>query len=335
MISVYKLLDYYIIDESIHLGGSFKIRGLAQLFRSNRMLQLHSPYVTFTSGNHGIAVALLAKQAKVPSVAVVPDWIENDKKNLLQRLGCNIIFGGDSATECEIRCSEIANELNGTLLHPYRSLTQISGYTTLWNEISLLFPEGVDVVVPVGSGALFASGILYRQLTNARLKIVGIEPSDCPSMSLSLNNGKPTEVSSRSMIVPALNVNTVPNEWFHLIRSSQDCELVNIMDEETLQAIAFLDNLELKSDPAFGCAFAFLLFHNYQPKYGKTAIILTGRGGNNSSHQLEEHGIISKGRVEYLKQNVKNAILINSIPIYNREIEEMHKKHFQEEFSFV
>lgn len=57
------------------------------------------------------------------------------------KLGCQVVVSGDSATECENAALDVAKEYAGFLVHPFRSPSQIRGYTTLWREIAERFPE--------------------------------------------------------------------------------------------------------------------------------------------------------------------------------------------------
>jgi len=76
------MFDFVVVDESIHLGGSFKIRGIAPWFSKDIRRLLKSPLVSFSSGNHGIATTLLANDIGGKSIVIVPDWIEPEKKRL-------------------------------------------------------------------------------------------------------------------------------------------------------------------------------------------------------------------------------------------------------------
>jgi len=128
-----RLIDWQglcLVDESAQPGGSFKWRGILPQVVDLRDVaeRLCSPQVvTFSSGNHGLAVGLAARQCGLQATVVVPQWIERDKLKLLRQIGCRVAFGGDSALACEAAAQQSADTTGAMLLHPFRNRRQIAG----------------------------------------------------------------------------------------------------------------------------------------------------------------------------------------------------------------
>lgn len=338
MLKVVNFLGYYVIDESIQVGASFKSRGIENSINAFFTNDKQRTAVTFTSGNHGIALAYLSNVLKLPKpIIVVPEWVEEDKKRVLIGLGATVINGGSTAYACELKALDISKEINGVLIHPYKSKAQILGYTSLWSEIDQAFDEGFDVIMPVGSGGLMASAILYRNSKNKNFRIIGVEPKDCASLSASLNAGKPVFLNTRSMIAPALNVNYLPQNLFDFFYSTYDCDLVQVSDTEIQLTYDQLTSLGIIVDPAVAACFSFAMSSEYTPKNKKTLIILTGKGGKESGRKINK---LSEFKKEVNLNSIKNlkpfeGKFINTIHFVLPELLEKSKKIIHEDIEFI
>lgn len=292
MLRITDFLSMKLVDESTGLGGSFKSRGVAQQIQAYARCELGKPIVTFTSGNHGVAVALLARRVDQVPTVIVPQWVEQDKWSLLVRLGCRVIKAGRTASECERVAQEISLDIGGYLAHPYRSSEQIRGYTTLWSEIAQVFPDGADIIVPVGSGGLLAAGVLYRSETNARYHIVGAEPTECPSLARSLSLGRTARVRSRSLTAPALNVDETPGEVFGIVNSMAGVDMFQVTDEEIAMTTSFMEAHGMLVDPGAATGMAVALFRTVSRRHKHLVVILTGAGARLNLARFESEGLL-------------------------------------------
>ncbi len=290
MLRIVQCIGLVMIDESAQKGGSFKWRGVqAQLAR----LQAQHITVTFSSGNHGVSVALAAQQRGSHAIVVVPEWVEPDKHRLLHGLGCTVVRKGSSALECERAAQEIRDACDGVLLHPFRSRRQIAGYTTLWAELAETFPDGADVIVPVGAGGLLASGVLYRAQARARYHLIGAEPARCSSLSQGLSAGRPYPLATRSMFAAGLNVNEAPEEVLELIMQTDDLDLYKVEDHEMATAAVMLSAHGMGIDSAASAGVACALFREIRRHHRVLLVILTGRGAKVTSVRLREQGLLN------------------------------------------
>ncbi len=311
MLRTINIGDLTIVDESAQVGGSFKSRGTAAAI-TDRMDR--RPLVTFSSGNHGVAVALLARQWKRRALVAVPDWAEPDKIQLLEKLGCVILRAGNTALACERKALDLVAEHDGELLHPYRSRRQIGGYASLWDEIVQVIPNGADIVVPVGAGALLASGVLYRMRTSARYHVIGAEPSACATLGPALSAGRPTVLESRSLVAPALNVNVSPEEVLELVSGTADLDLYQVSDEEMSAAALIMEMLGMQIDPAASAGVACVLFRSIRRRFRNLVVIITGRGAQVSAARLREDGVLGFSDAEL------SSIAPKSLQIIRRNI---------------
>lgn len=88
--------------ENLQLTGSFKVRGaffrLSQLTPEEKSIGV----ITSSAGNHGKAIAFVAKELKVPATIYVPKNIDKSKLRGMQAYGAEVILSesvGYDATE--------------------------------------------------------------------------------------------------------------------------------------------------------------------------------------------------------------------------------------------
>ena len=288
-------LPFVVVDESVQPGGSFKWRGMSAYLRQP---QAGGPFVTFSSGNHGIAVSIAGRLLCRPVTVVVPVWAETAKVNLLKNMGSKVIYSEGSALACERTALRLAEEHRADLIHPFRSSRQIEGYTSLWAELAEVLPQGADVIVPVGAGGLLASGVLHSAQTNARWHLIGAEPARCASLSASVATGKTETIETRSLFAPGLNVNEAPEEVLELLRSADDLDLYQVSDSEMAAAAVLMDLRGFAIDPAAAAGVACALFRVVRRKHKDLVVIITGRGARVSAERLREQGLLEFSDVE-------------------------------------
>ncbi len=158
--------DIFIKPEMLQPGGSFKYRGatnaMVLLHEKNHAEQKEKGVVTASSGNHGIAVALAARnagiKAGIKATIVIPENAPQVKVERIKRAGATIIRHGSSYGDSEQKAWELEKE-GYNFIHPFDSPEVIAGQGTIALEIHRDAPADLDaVLVPVGGGGLI-SGI--------------------------------------------------------------------------------------------------------------------------------------------------------------------------------
>src|SRR5262245_6471695 len=79
--------------EHLNLSGSIKDRMALQILRKayeSRALQAGAPIAEATSGNTGIAIAMLGRALGHPVSIFMPDWMSRERIELIRSLGATI-----------------------------------------------------------------------------------------------------------------------------------------------------------------------------------------------------------------------------------------------------
>ena len=94
--------------ENLQPMGAFKIRGAITCSRSCRRTSLRRGVITYSSGNHGQAVALAAQTLGAPAVIVMPTTAPAVKVAGVKRYGAEVILEGTTSLDRQTRAEEEA-----------------------------------------------------------------------------------------------------------------------------------------------------------------------------------------------------------------------------------
>jgi threonine dehydratase len=208
----------------------------------------------------------------------MPVWSDVRKQRMISAMGCDLVIAGETASECEHIAQQTALEREGVVIHPYRSLSQIEGYTSLWRQIADRYPNGADVIVPVGSGGLLAGGLLQRTHRPDRLHIIAVESSPGAKLRENLAAGAEIRAGGQSMSASALNVDVIPDMVRRILQGA-DFSHITVSDEEICGAESELVSHGIAADAGAAAGFAAAMFLKLPRRYARLAVILTGRGG--------------------------------------------------------
>lgn len=169
--------------ESSNPSGSIKDRVAKYLIESAEkkgLISRGSTIIEPTSGNTGIALAMISRIKDYKMKAVMPDNVSDERKSMLLSLGAEIIFSkGAEGTNGAIKLAEKISKENKDYYMPYQYGNEgnpRSHYETTGPEIIKQLPE-IDVFVAgLGTGGtLMGVGTALKEY-NAEIKIVAAAP---------------------------------------------------------------------------------------------------------------------------------------------------------------
>lgn len=175
--------NIYVKLEKFNVGGSVKDRavlGMLQDAIKKGVLTSESVLIEATSGNTGIALAMLGAVYKIPVVIIMPETMSVERRQLVRAYGAKLVLtpGSKGMQGAMDKMQEMLNENSN-----YVSLQQFSNpsnpaihYETTGKEIMEQLPD-VDIFVAcVGSGGTF-SGVSKRlKEYNFSIRCVAGEP---------------------------------------------------------------------------------------------------------------------------------------------------------------
>lgn len=229
------LLPLQVKCEQMQPIGAFKIRGaynfLADLPEADRARGV----VTYSSGNHGQAVAFAAQRFGVPAVIVMPETAPAVKVEGARHWGAEVEFAGTTTVHRQARAEVVAAERGLVIVPPFDCLSIVEGQGTAGLEILEQVPGVRTVVAPVGGGGLISGVAAAIKLSDPSIRVIGVEPLGAPKMSRSLAAGAPVTLSSVASIADGLMAVRPGAINFQHVQAFVD-EVVTVTDEAIVEA---------------------------------------------------------------------------------------------------
>lgn len=198
------LLALHVKCEHMQPIGAFKVRGAYNHIAGLPAAARQRGVITYSSGNHGQAVAFAAQRFGVPSVIVMPETTPAVKVDGARRWGAEVLFAGTTTVHRQARAEEEATRRGLVMVPPFDCLPIIEGQGTAGVELLEQVPHARTVCVPVGGGGLIAGVAAAIKLTTPAVRVVGVEPAGAPKMSQSIAAGAPVTLASVGSVADGL-----------------------------------------------------------------------------------------------------------------------------------
>ncbi len=240
-------------------SGAFKARGATHFLER---LREESPsvrgVVTYSSGNHGRAVAEAARAAGLAAVVTVPDGIDPSKAAAITAAGAELIRAGGTSESRREAAIATAESRGFAIVPPFDHDWIIAGQGTVGLEILDEVFELAGVWIPVGGGGLAAGVATAIRAVRPEARIYGVEPEGAASLAASLAAGTRTLLErAHSVADGLLPLQVGERNW--AILSEARVEGVTVSEEEIVDSLRILRALGIESEPSGAVAAAPLL----------------------------------------------------------------------------
>ncbi|MBI4887328.1 MAG: threonine/serine dehydratase [Acidobacteria bacterium] len=272
--------------ENLQPMGAFKLRGavnfLAQLPADARAAGV----ITYSSGNHGQAVALAAARLGVPAVVVMPETAPRVKVEGVRRYGGEVIVAGTTSVDRRLRAEREAAARGLTMVPPFDHPWIIAGAGTCGLEILEQQPEVSVVYVPVGGGGLIAGIAAAIKGRGRGVRVIGVEPAGAAKMSASHAAGHPVTLERTSSIADGLLPLRPGHITFAHVQALVD-EIVTVSDEAIAAAVRWVfREARLVAEPSGAATVAAVLQAGPSAGPGTVAVV---SGGNVSGDDFARY----------------------------------------------
>jgi threonine dehydratase len=263
--------------EGVQPTGSFKVRGAASKIRSLRSDEAARGVVTASTGNHGRAVAHVARSIGVPATVCVSEQVPPGKIRALRALGCDLVVGGSSQAAGLATARELVAERGMTLVHPFDDREVIAGQGTIGREILEQEPEVTTIVVPLSGGGLISGVAVAVKALRPGVRVVGVSMRRAAVMAASLDQGRPVELDEEPTLADSLQggIGTDNRFTFALTRALVD-EVVLLSEQQIWDGMRHaFDHHRLLLEGGGAVGIAALLAGRITPQ-GPTVVVASG-----------------------------------------------------------
>ena len=258
--------------------GAFKLRGAANKILSLCESQSPPGLVTVSSGNHGRAVAFVARSLGLRAVVCITSLVPKNKIDGLRMFGAEVVIHGEDQNEAEIRARRLSAEEGLIFVPPFDDADIIAGQGVVGLELLEQRPDLERVLVPLSGGGLISGVALASKAVKPSIEIVGVSTEIGAAMIESLKAGRIVPVEERPSIADALP-GPIPDDNVYTFRMCQELvdETVQVSEVEIETAMDYLfryERLIVEGGAAVGVA---ALLSGRIPWSGKpTGIVITG-----------------------------------------------------------
>jgi threonine dehydratase len=232
--------------------------------------------ITYSSGNHGQAVALAAQRLSIPAVVVMPENAPAVKVEGVRRYGGEVIFAGTTLFDRQHRAEAEAAARRLTIVPPFDHPWIIAGAATCGLEILEQCPQLTTVYVPIGGGGLLSGVAAAVKHVRPQARVIGVEPSGAPKMSASRAAGHPVTLPRTDTIADGLRAMRPGTLNFAHAQAFVD-DVVTVEDAAIAAAVKWLyQEAQVVAEPSGATSVAAVLQAG-PPARGTVAIV---SGGN-------------------------------------------------------
>ena len=258
--------------------GAFKLRGAYTAISRLAPEERARGIITHSSGNHGQAVAFVAKHFGVRAVIVMPETAPKVKVDGIRRHGAEIVV--TTRKEREQRSRELVESQGLVMVAPYDNFDVIMGQGTCAYEVLQDQPSVSTFVVPVGGGGMIAGTCAAVMAARAAgdpvtRTVIGVEPALSPKLGAALAAGHPVPFEPVETLADGLVPPSVGTITFAYLRQVVR-QAVALSEPEIGAGVRFLfHSMGLRVEPSGATPVAALLAGKITPT-GPIACILTG-----------------------------------------------------------
>jgi threonine dehydratase len=226
--------------ECLQPPGSFKVRGAASRMLVLPPEQRARGVIACSGGNHGAAVAYVARLLGVPATVCVPESVDPVKLRAIRAGGAEAVVEGATYDDAERVSRRLERERGLSYVHPFDDPDVIAGQGTIGLELAEQVPGLAAVVAGVSGGGL--AGGIGAALAGRQppVTVIGASAANAAAMVASLRAGHPVDIPDLPTLAEVLGGGIgLDNRWSMAAVRAYVAEHVLVTEDEIAAAMAF------------------------------------------------------------------------------------------------
>lgn len=181
--------------ENLQRTGSFKVRGASHALSRLTAEQQRRGVVAASSGNHGLGLAVAAREFGIAATVYVPTTTPADKVARIASAGAEVVVVGDDCVDTEAAARRAADASGACYVSPYNDLAVVAGQATVARELLRQWPDVEVVYVALGGGGLLGGMAAYGGEVAPQVEFVGCSPLASPALYECVRAGRVVDVA--------------------------------------------------------------------------------------------------------------------------------------------
>jgi threo-3-hydroxy-L-aspartate ammonia-lyase len=261
--------------ENFQRMGAFKFRGAYNAMSQLTAEQKNRGVLTYSSGNHAQAVALVGRLLDIRTVVVMPNNAPAIKREATEAYGATVVDYDPAETTREEICRDLESKQGHTVVPPYDHINIVAGQGTAAKELIDEIKPLDMLLVPCGGGGLLSGCALAAKGMDPNCRVIGIEPQLADDATKSFHTGKLHTVKNPPTIADGTRTPSLGKVTFPLVLEYVD-DMQTVSESAIMEAVKFLFyRMKLVVEPSGALGLAALLGGSVKPD-GRVGIILSG-----------------------------------------------------------
>ncbi len=286
--------------ENLQRTGSFKFRGAYHALSRLSEPQRAAGVVTYSSGNHGQAIALAGQLLHIPTTIVMPTDAPQVKQAAVRSYGAAIVLYDRAQENRETIAQQLHETQGATLIPPFNHPDVIAGQGTVARELIEAVGSLDLLLVCCGGGGLLSGCAIATKHTLPHCRVIGVEPAAGDDGVRSFHSKTLQTVANPDTIADGARTPSLGDLTFPIILSHVD-DMVSVTDAQLLDTLTYLwTRLKLVIEPTGVLGAAALLQGVVRAPGQRVGVILSG--GNVDLATLL--GVVNRGEWGHLADEV-------------------------------
>ncbi len=259
--------------ENLQPTGAFKLRGAANALLSLSEDEKKRGVVTMSTGNHGKAVAYVAKKMGMKAVICISELVPKVKIDAMEALGATVVIAGKNQDEALNSALQMQEKQGLKYISPFDDPAIIAGQGTTTLEILEQNPETDTLLVPLSGGGLMSGMAFTAKALNPSIRLIGVTNDTEPAMYTSIKAGHIVQVDEFESIADALPgpISEDNRYTFEMCKRYVD-DMLLISEEQIAQAMAYALLKEKQVLEGGGAATLALLMNEKAKNFGQNVV---------------------------------------------------------------
>ena len=264
--------------ECLQPPGSFKVRGAASRMLALTPQERSRGVIACSGGNHGAAVAYVARRLGIAATVCVPASVDPVKLRAIRASGAEAIVGGATYDDAERVSRRIERERGLAYVHPFDDPDVIAGQGTIGLELIEEVPGLAAIVAGVSGGGL--AGGIGAAVAGRRppVTVIGASAQNAAAMVASLAAGHPVDIPGLPTLAEVLGGGIgLDNHWSMAAVRAFVRDHVLVAEDEIAAAMVFcLSVHRVLAEGGGAVALGAVLAGKVPRPAGPLAIVISG-----------------------------------------------------------
>jgi threonine dehydratase len=268
-------MEVFLKCENFQRVGAFKFRGAFNTISQLTDQQKERGIITYSSGNHAQAVALVGQLLGVRTTVVMPNNAPRVKRAATEAYGAAVMeYDPEEATREEM-ADLLRAEHGYTIIPPFDHLDIIAGQGTAALELFEELKTLDMLLVPCGGGGLLSGSAIATKGMEPACRVIGIEPELADDATRSFHTKTLHTVKNPPTIADGTRTPSLGKLTFPLVLEYVD-DMRTVTETAIMEAVQFLFyRMKIVVEPSGALGLAALL-SGAVSGLGRVGVIISG-----------------------------------------------------------